>query len=54
MRDRLVVVALNLKPAKMRDVMSYGMVGSLGGGGGGGGEVVGVVGEGVCVCAPCM
>lgn len=26
MRDRLVVVACNLKPAKMRDVMSYGMV----------------------------
>lgn len=26
MRGRRVVVACNLKPAKMRDVMSYGMV----------------------------
>ena len=26
MRDRMVVVVCNLKPAKMRDVMSYGMV----------------------------
>ena len=27
MQDRRVVVITNLKPAKMRDVMSYGMVG---------------------------
>jgi hypothetical protein len=26
MKDRLVVVCTNLKPAKMREVMSYGMV----------------------------
>ena len=26
MRDRRVVVVCNLKPAKMRDVISYGMV----------------------------
>jgi aminoacyl tRNA synthase complex-interacting multifunctional protein 1 len=26
MKDRMVVVCCNLKPAKMRDVMSYGMV----------------------------
>ncbi len=26
MRDRRVVVVCNLKPAKMRDIMSYGMV----------------------------
>jgi len=27
MQNRRVVVVTNLKPAKMRDVMSYGMVG---------------------------
>ena len=32
MRDRRVVVVCNLKPAKMRDVMSYGMVRRAGGG----------------------
>lgn len=26
MQDRLVLVVCNMKPAKMRDVMSYGMV----------------------------
>ncbi len=26
MRDRRVVVICNMKPAKMRDIMSYGMV----------------------------
>ncbi len=32
MRDRRVVVVCNLKPAKMRDVMSYGMVRRAGAG----------------------
>ncbi len=31
MEGRRVVVVCNLKPAKMRDVMSYGMVGGQGG-----------------------
>ncbi len=51
-QDRVVVVVCNLKPAKMRDVMSYGMVGAgrLGSGSGwvrvGSGPGLGGGGEG--------
>jgi hypothetical protein len=51
MRGRRVVVVTNLKPAKMRDVMSYGMVGFGGGGSGGAARTVWLLLSVLCPCA---